>query len=256
MLIKTCLKKIPHEYIVLPKKRGRKKKGTVENPNKDIEYGSVISVKCEGKMKGVDLKRKKKTSFFRNSVTVVVVLDKPINFKVCRNGTFQITGARKWEHAHECLKLIWESIKDTSEMYTFNRNPGGLNALIIPSMRNIDFEVGFFIDREKLNKYMREQDGLHCLLETSFGYTGVNIKVPIVKDRNEMVIQEVTSDKTGNMGITYEKYSKYIKMLDEKTRITKQKQQKYNTFLVFHSGKVIFSGLDSEYILRVCKDDT
>lgn len=236
------------EYIVLPKKRGRKKKGVVENPNKDIKYGSIISVKCEGKIKGVELKPKKTTSFFRNSVTVVVIFDKPVNFKVCRNGTFQITGAKNWGHAQECLKLIWNTIKDEDDLFEFTRDSGRLNALIIPSMRNIDFETGFFIDRDKLNKYMREQPALHCLLETSFGYTGVNIKIPIKEDRKNMDIQQITSDKSNNLNVEYVKYIKYLEVLDEKERIRKENEEKYNTFLVFHSGKVIFSGLNKMFM--------
>jgi len=46
-------------------------------------------------------------------------------------------------------------------------------------------------------------------------------------------------------------YATYLAMLDEKTRASKMKDQKYNTFLVFHSGKVIFSGLTSLYMKNV-----
>ena len=44
------------EYIVVPKKRGRKKKNASEDPNVDIKSGSIITMKFENNLKGVDLK--------------------------------------------------------------------------------------------------------------------------------------------------------------------------------------------------------
>jgi hypothetical protein len=47
------------DYIMIPKKRGRKKKVEHVNPNKDIADGSIITMKFENNLKGVDLKEKK-----------------------------------------------------------------------------------------------------------------------------------------------------------------------------------------------------
>jgi hypothetical protein len=46
-------------------------------------------------------------------------------------------------------------------------------------MTNIDFNVGFTINRENLDKYINSNTDYNSLLETSFGYTGVNIKIPM-----------------------------------------------------------------------------
>jgi TATA-box binding protein (TBP) (component of TFIID and TFIIIB) len=236
-------------YIVLKKKRGRKKKGTVEDPNQDVPYGSIVTLKCEGVLKGVELKPKKNVkSWFRNSITVVMILDKPINFKVCRNGTFQMTGCKSWEHAEMCIRKIWDSIKDTDSVYSFSREPGHLSSLIIPSMRNIDFDIGFKVNREKLSNYINTKEDLYCLLETSFGYTGVNIKIPLTKSRDTMSIQKLECADDGTWSNVWTTYTEYLGILDEKTRKAKIKEQRYNTFLVFHSGKVIFSGITSDYM--------
>ena len=70
-------------YIVTLKKRGRKKKCENIDHNKSIEPGSIITVKYENELRGVELKPKKvktgkKRKWFRNSITVVIILDKPI----------------------------------------------------------------------------------------------------------------------------------------------------------------------------------
>ena len=110
------------EYIEIPKRRGRKKKeGENINPNKHINPGSIITLKYKDSIRGVSLKKKKASDkkWFRNSFTVVIVLDKHINFKVCRNGTFQMTGCKTIDHALQCVQYIWKYIKDQKHIYKF-----------------------------------------------------------------------------------------------------------------------------------------
>ena len=248
-------------YIVVPKKRGRKRKSEQVDPNKDIEPGSIITIKYEKEIRGVELKPKKikqdkKKKWFRNSVTVVIMLDKPINFKVCRNGTFQMTGCKTHEHAELCVQYIWKYIQNETDIYQFSRGET-LEILFIPSMRNIDFSLGFLVDREKLNKYMCSQKEFYCLLETSFGYTGVNIKIPLSSDISKMKIKKVVYGENSKSSEKLEwtenwtTYQEYLDLLLQKDRESKMNDTRYNTFLVFHSGKVIMSGLEAEFMRDV-----
>jgi TATA-box binding protein (TBP) (component of TFIID and TFIIIB) len=244
-------------YIVIPKKRGRKKKGLQPNPNMGIEHGSIITIKCEGELRGVEINPKKnksgkKKKWFRNSITVVIILDKPINFKVCRNGTFQMTGCKTHEHAEFCVKHLWNYIRDHKDLYTFTRSAPNIEVLFIPSMRNIDFSLGFLVDRGKLNKYMSNLDKFHCLLETSFGYTGVNIKIPLTNDISTMKIKKLQSSED-DWKEKWTTYKEYLDLLGEKERAAKLKAKRYNTFLVFHSGNCIMSGLTKEFMEPVYK---
>ena len=241
-------------YVVVPKKRGRKKKCEQIEHNKSIQPGSIITVKYENEIRGVELKPKKtktgkKKKWFRNSITVVIILDKPINFKVCRNGTFQMTGCKSHEHADKCVKYIWEYIKNYTTIYSFTRGTN-LEAIFIPSMRNIDFSLGFIVDREKLNQYMCTQQEFHCLLETSFGYTGVNVKVPLTKDIKTMQVKKII-EKDGEWQEVWTTYKEYLDILSPKERETKLQSERHNTFLVFHSGKVIMSGLTADFMREV-----
>lgn len=185
------------DYVMMPKKRGRKKKVNFEENNKDVVNGSIITMKYENQVKGVDLKirksKKKKSKWFRNSFTVVIVIDyKPVNFKICQNGMFQITGAKFDSQAEDCIKFIWSLIREeVGNIYSYSKG-NSLEAIFIPAMRNIDFSLGFHVDREKLTKYMNSQTEFHSLLETSFGYTGVNIKFPIKDDIRDMVLKKLS----------------------------------------------------------------
>jgi TATA-box binding protein (TBP) (component of TFIID and TFIIIB) len=247
-------------YIVVPKRRGRKAKGTPPDPNRDIPDGSIITVDFENTLRGVRLKKKKKSAakkgedYFRNSVTIVMVLGgKNINFKISRNGKFQITGCKTDDHAENCVKYIWTYIKDHPD------NPGAegqriykmdgpkFKALFIPAMRNIDFGLGFNIDREKLDKYFNTQTEYKSLLETSIGYTGVNIKIPFKKPITELYLKELTwnGSKWGKPKSI--PFYEYLDMLKPKEKEKKLKKNRYHTFLVFHSGKIIMSSLCEDF---------
>lgn len=257
------------DYIVIPKRRGRKKKIEKIDPNRNILPGSIITLKYEDKIRGVDLKKKKnnvkkkRDKWFRNSFTVVIIMeDKTINFKICQNGMFQITGCKTDAHAENCVKYIWEYIKDTTDLYTFSRGEH-IQILFVPAMRNIDFGLGFLVDREKLAMYMSSQTEFHSLLETSFGYTGVNIKIPITHDITTLEIKKVGyADNNWNEEIV--SYNEYLNFLSNKDKLKKLNKERYNTFLVFHSGKIIMSSINEKFakdtyyyfleMIRACYD--
>ena len=113
-------------------------------------------------------------------------------------------------------------------------------------MRNIDFSVGFIVDREKLANYMSTQTEFHSLLETSFGYTGVNIKIPIQKNIVTMNVKKINY-KDDVWVETDTTYNEYLEHLTEKEKIKKINKERYTTFLVFHSGRVIVSSSCADF---------
>lgn len=240
------------DYIVVPKKRGRKKKKTESDPNKNIPDGSIITLECGDKIRGVVLKKKKKkegksTDYFRNSMTVVMVIEgKKINFKICRNGKFQMTGCKQDKHAEDCVKYIWEYIKDTEGIYELPEKRS-FKAMFIPAMRNIDFSLGFVLDREKLDEYITKNTPYYSLLETSIGYTGVNIKIPVTKPITELQLKELTYKAGRWLSPRYVPYSTYLNKLKPKEQQKKLEKERFNTFLIFHSGKAIYSSMCEDF---------
>lgn len=222
-------------YIEVPKKRGRKKKGETIDPNKDLKPGSIISLILRQQIRGVDL-RKKKGKWFRNSLTIIMMLDKLINIKIYGNGTFQMTGCKNEEHALECVRYLdktWHKYKEGVE----------LKAVFAPAMTNIDFPLGFIVDREKLDIYMNRNTDHYCFVEPPFGYTGVNIKIPLDKDINTLKVVKLNGEKRSEGT-----YDEYIELLPLKDQKSKRSKKRHNTFLVFHSGKVIMSGINRDFM--------
>lgn len=240
------------DYVLVPKRRGRKKKNTVIDPNKNISDGSIITIDLANNIRGVVLKKKKKkdgksTDYFRNSVTIVMIIDgKKINFKISNNGKFQMTGCKKDIHAERCVKYVWNYIKDTKDIYTLAENES-FKAIFIPAMRNIDFSLGFILDREKLDEYFNTFTQYCSLLETSIGYTGVNIKIPVKKAITDLSIKELVYKESDWMVPNSIPYQTYLDTLKPKEIQKKLDKERFNTFLVFHSGKVIMSSMCEEF---------
>jgi TATA-box binding protein (TBP) (component of TFIID and TFIIIB) len=223
------------EYKILQKKRGRKKKQIEEDPNKNIPSGAIILAQYRDQYRGV--KFKKANSFFRNSMPIVMkVQDKLISFKVSRKGKFQITGCKTNEQAEICVLVFYNMIKLHRNTYTITDGPH-LKIHFEPVMYNIDFSVGFQIDREKLDIFINSKTPYTSLLETTIGYTGVNIKMPVSDAKLRKVMIECKEYKTSEVVISEIPFESFC----EKFK-TKKKKTNYNTFLVFQSGSVIMSG--------------
>jgi len=250
-------------YVKVEKKRGRKKKVVVVDPNKDIPSGSIITLEYGKLYRGVLLKKKKKkkdgkeADFFRNSMTVVIILDnkKIINFKISRNGKFQMTGCKYDSHAEECVKYIWGYIREIKktvpEVYTFQdeteEKSKTFKAMFIPAMRNIDFSLGFVLDREKLDSYFNEFTEYSSLLEPNIGYTGVNIKFPVTIPITDLKIKEVSCKNGRWLKPKMIDYEVYLNKLKPKEKLKKIETVRYTTFLVFQSSKTILSSMCEEF---------
>jgi hypothetical protein len=111
---------------------------------------------------------------------------------------------------------------------------------------------------EHINNYTK----YYSLLETSFGYTGVNIKIPL-ENLNEMPITKISYKNAQWIEEDFT-YNQYFETLDEKEKAKEKAKVRYNTFLVFQSGNVILSSphkncMRETYhefldIIKSCKD--
>ena len=243
------------DYKVIPKKRGRRPKQEKKEEPQVLNNGEIITLKLGDKMRGVNLKNKKKKkdddekkskskkneSFFRNSLTIVMFCNgKLINFKISKNGKFQFTGCKYDDHAHLCLDYIknyTSNIQDKKILsLPLNSN---LEIMYITVMANINFSLGFCVNKENLDEYVNKNTDYHSLLETTFGYTGVNIKFNIGKLDNIPIIKMIyKDDKWEKYTLTYKEY---FQTLDDKEKFKESNKIKFCTFLCFQSGQCIMS---------------
>lgn len=251
------------QHTIAPKKKGRKRKDApVDNK---VQSDCIIRLRLGDKMRGIETKKKKKSvsgkKHFRNAITVVMFsLGKEINFKISSNGKFQMTGCKRDEQASNCIEYIWKSINNYSDCYTFSKgwdkiypieeeNKIELRAIYNIVMTNIDFNIGFSVNRENLDKYINEHTDYRSFLETIFGYTGVNIKFPM---KNVMIEKDIQLRYgyyiKGIWHYTLIPFENYLSLLSPKEISKKKDKTRHNTFLVFHSGNIILSGMTDKYM--------
>lgn len=247
-----------HPYTVIEKRRGRKRKNDVEKKPEILQDGAIITVKYGDTIRGIDTKQKKKHGkFFRNALTIVMfIAGKQINFKISKNGKFQFTGCRDIKHAIECIKHMWEQIhsvdtknsliNDTDSLYDLKNGDKNFTIKFLTVMANIDFNIGFPINREKLDSFINSNTYYNSLLETSFGYTGVNIKIKVQNPQDfniECIEYNFETKSWLDSSISYSEF------IETESAYQKYKTKyRYNTFLVFHSGNIIMSGFNPKYM--------
>jgi TATA-box binding protein (TBP) (component of TFIID and TFIIIB) len=244
------------EYIVVKKKRGRKKKVETVDPNKHIAPGSIICIRDKTNFRGSLLKESKKgaKTYFLNAIAIVIYLEngKLIDTKISKNGKFQITGCKSIDQCVEMIRYLFKHMKETEiqvgeSLFSLkygskciDRNPTFIFNVV---MKNIDFKVNFKINREKLNQFMNENTEFYSLFESSVN-TGVNIKIKsnTCYESNLNSI-EILPDLTIQRNLV--PFSTYTSFLDDKI-VNKKIKYHYHTFLVFHSGSIIQSGSGPE----------
>lgn len=262
-------------YTVVEKKRGRRKKGVAKDETVDgtgisapatppLAEGSIVTAKFGDLVRGVDLNhRPRKCKFFRNALTIVMfVCGKLVNFKITKNGRFQFTGCKGVEHAQRCIEYTWAQIAmataisagadklccnaSSGDLYQYTGGSNTFDIKFLTVMTNIDFNIGFPIDRERLDEFINSHSTYNSLLETSFGYTGVNVKVRVDRTLDfDLPCQRFVDGE-------WQHYTtRYSSFVQEPGNAKYGSKDRYNTFLIFHSGNIIMSGYNPLF-MRNC----
>lgn len=178
---------------------------------------------------------------FLNCVSITILVEKKINIKIFRNGSFQMTGCKHYDHANQCIKVIIQEFKLYPSCYTLRDQD--FHVYIISAMRNVNFELGFKINREALGVYIHENTDFYVPPMTK-GYMGVKINIPL-DNVNDLKIFKLTFPKDGPPLETTTNYLEFFSKIspDEK----KLKQPRQVSISVFQNGKVLMSGIDLDY---------
>ena len=186
--------------------------------------------------------------------------EKHINAKVYRNGKFQVTGCKTDDHFIRSIIQIYNIMKLTQEwtgesIFTMEKDKyfndeQTLNCMFYTAMKNMDFDIGFHIEREKLDRFMHDQTNYISIFTDGDLSTGVNVKVKYdlnaVPDLTKFVYisgdpNPLTTSELLNIQKEEVQCFTFNELLDEKERKKLLKKEKFHTFLVFASGSIIMS---------------
>lgn len=232
-------------HVIQPKKRGRKKKGVVPEPQVQLAPGSIITLKLPPyRVRGVNPKG---TGAFGNNLTIVIkIRDKLINFKLPVTGKLQFTGCQDPNYIVETIQHLFKHID------RIERKHGGKILEVLPGpfksptmiayqmMINIKFDLGFTLNREKLDDFLNKNtQNFFSFVENSLNYAGAAVTLPVEMPDNFQVVRYRFIDKTWRKSQV--PFEQFLSLLSEKDVIKEKKREKKMTFLVFDSGIAILS---------------
>ena len=259
MNINIDIKKLFNEletvpYIFPSSKRGRRKKEDLKKIENNVPDGSIINIRYENLEKGVFKKKKTSTKFFRNAMTITMInKKKPFSFKIFTSkeggGTkTQHPGCKLDEMVVHSIKHLFMIIKDKPVYHFIRPSDDKLTLLLHVTMTNINFNLGFNVSRQNLNKYISDFSKYNSMLETNIGHAGTNITRKISEQINMGEITKVTINEKFETHYEYVSFQEYLDNLTSKQITIFNNKIRKNTFLVFYSGKTIMSGFDLKHM--------
>ena len=277
-----------------------KKQKNVDKKKISAPYGSIISVQSKTKIRGIDLRKKKKhwctvcqpykviddkevkvitvteqlvndedsdafsimyhcsrcqksyrpeemkkINHFLNQLTVVLSIGKqPLLNIMMFKDNLKIAGCKNIDDAVEAVMVLWQDyifkIPGAWEMKKGATDPRFVFETV---MRNVDFKLGFPIERPALNYLMNGQDYRDKIFMSQYestGHTNVNIKMFSRKPEDFhydcLIIPKNPKKEPHFIKI------KDIPYKSAKKKEKEQKETKYITFIVFSSSEIILSG--------------
>lgn len=186
---------------------------------------------------------------FLNQVTIVVSIGHVIVNVMMFRDNFKLAGNKSYDDAIEVIMILWENyistIQDSWTFRTIKDTATGemvtgkdVHFLFEIVMRNVDFKLGFAIDKKKLNKLMNKEEYKDrvklCQCETTSA-THVNVKMKTSKPDDFMY--DVLVYKKGCSTDPY-----FTEMKEKIYAKNKAVKEKFITFIVFSSAEIILTG--------------
>lgn len=222
---------------------------SLPNHIKTIKYSPDVSKKTIHTIKvtykgEVDTRRTKTPNFLHACTIRYALPEKDVTVKICNTGTMHITGCKSMDQCYRTIfgmyKIIWAACPKAIYM---KNNEFKVVFDIDTVMRNVHFDVGFKINRERFARFFEQHDGFGYVITYDDQFmTGLNIKEPLIETTD--VIQELSimcaprdmSEQCDGLPDDLSSYS-----VEEKEVVVKYKDDKMITFILFYSGKVRMS---------------
>lgn len=221
---------------------------------------------------------------FLNCITLIIQIEKRINIKIFKNGVFQLTGCKDIDNVRRCLKLILTELSkankrilsraaqpsetdangpeesvdlqsvaakgSSSGCFQFEEGSDDFVIYIKSAMRNIDFDLGFKVNRTLLARRLTSiyEDDDDVIIPDAIGNKmDVKVKLRITREELEHLpvirITNPTHNEPKEKEILY-KNCLHIIEPDKKKLETKLKD-KFVSISVFQNGKVLLSAMDA-----------
>lgn len=227
--------------------------GGSDNENLEALEGSIVCIKYKTSIKGeiqvTKVKKRKsgeKTDAkknFLNCVTLIIQVEKKINVKIFKNGVFQLTGCKNISNVKKCLHVILTELSKFPNCFKFNSFNSNFIIYIKSAMRNIDFDLGFKINRILLAIYLHQNTNYSVPPLTTTNM-GVKLKIPL-KNVEDLPITKITYPSRKEDIVTFKECFNVIE--PDAKKLQDKLNNKFISISIFQNGKVLMSGIDETF---------
>jgi TATA-box binding protein (TBP) (component of TFIID and TFIIIB) len=238
------------------------------------QEAAIICIKYQQHKKGCDpekdlkTKRKRTTSKeqespkrnFLNCITLIIQIEKRINIKIFKNGVFQLTGCKDIDNVRRCLKLILTELSKANERigatqgsptcFQFEEGSDDFVIYIKSAMRNIDFDLGFKVNRSLLAKWLTriyEEDDDVIIPDAIGNKMDVKVKLRIAREELEhLPVTKITNPTHAKPKEEEVLYKNCLHIIEpDKKKLETKLKDKFVSISVFQNGKVLLSAMDA-----------
>ena len=178
----------------------------------------------------------KKINHFLNQVTFVVsVGDQPLLNIMMFRDNFKIAGCKDKDDAVEAILILWQDYIMKSTSWRLKKGYKKPKFAFETVMRNVDFKLGFPIERPALNALMNDARYVKWVAMSQYestGHTNVNIKMRSIRP----------ADFTYECLVFPKRRKPYFINITKVPFKKDKPEKKYVTFIVFSSSEIILSG--------------
>lgn len=235
-----------------PDPNGKKKKIlTLTEFLVDVEGTDIRRIKyhCSKCQKDYEQHELKKIGHFLNQLTIVLSLgNQPILNIMMFKDNLKIAGCKGDDDAKEAVLILWEDyiskIKDSFKYKRSEDAVGGSKFVFETVMRNVDFKLGFMINREALNTLMNRlefSDKVKMSQYEATANTNVNVKMHSHKPIDFLYDCMIFPTEGKGKGKGKPRLID-VTTIDYKKPKKPKRGGENTTFIVFSSSEIILSG--------------
>jgi TATA-box binding protein (TBP) (component of TFIID and TFIIIB) len=219
----------------------------------DNDEGEIVCIKYKMLIKGeipiTKVKKRKSDGKpdakknFLNCVTLIIQVEKKINVKIFKNGVFQLTGCKNISNVKKCLHVILTELSKFPDCFKFSDNNTNFVIYIKSAMRNIDFDLGFKINRTLLAIYLHQNTNYSVPPLTTTNM-GVKLKIPL-KNVEDLPITKITYPSRKEDIVSFKECFSVIE--PDVKKLQDKLNNKFISISIFQNGKVLMSGIDETF---------
>jgi TATA-box binding protein (TBP) (component of TFIID and TFIIIB) len=220
----------------------------------DVNFeGEIVCIKYKMLIKGeipiTKIIKKRKSNEkpnkknFLNCVTLIIQVEKKINVKIFKNGVFQLTGCKNISNVKKCLHVILTELSKFPDCFQFNDDNTNFVIYIKSAMRNIDFDLGFKINRTLLAIYLHQNTNYSVPPLTTTNM-GVKLKIPL-ENIEDLPITKITYPTRKEDIVSFKECFSVIE--SDAKKLQDKLNNKFISISIFQNGKVLMSGIDETF---------